>query len=443
ANKYNRTQWSSTFGFVLAAAGSAVGLGNMWKFPYMVGMNGGGAFVLVYIFCIILIGIPILLAELYIGQNGRRNTVASYEAVHKKQTKWRIAGTLGLLSAFIITTFYSVIGGWILGFELYSILGKFGNKSDAQISSTLNILFQSPGQQILLHGIFMLTTMGIVMSGIQKGIEKFSKILLPSLFILLLGLIVYSYFLPGFIPAIKFLLLPDFSQLSWNSILKAMGHAFFTLSIGVGVMVTYGSYLAKNEDTPKLALKIVIIDTIIALIAGIIIFSAVFSYDVEANSGPTLVFQTLPVLFNKMSGGYYISVTFFLLFLFTALTSAISILEVVVTYCMEMFNRSRFTTTIITGLCSFLIGILSALSTNKLSNLKFLGMTFFDFFDKITSSLFLPLSGLVTAIFFGWILGANFLSKIVKNNYLKAYLLTCLKFIAPPAIFIILIKGLI
>ncbi|MFK7826225.1 MAG: sodium-dependent transporter [Oligoflexales bacterium] len=441
----NRPKWSGSLGFVLAAAGSAVGLGNIWKFPYITGMNGGGAFVLVYLICIALVGVPVLLAELYIGKIGQANAVLAYEKVHNKKSFWRLPGALGLISAFVILSFYSVIGGWILNFEWCSLFNEFGTRPESEIKSMLSDLFEDPTRQIFLHLTFMLLTMGIVLGGVQQGIEKWTKLLMPGLVLILIGLLVYSLFLPGFGQAVEFLFLPDFSKLSWDSLLEAVGHSFFTLSVAVGVMVTFGSYLSKDDNLPKMGFSIALIDTVLALTAGLVIFTAVFSYGIEVDTGPTLIFQTLPLLFGKMPGGYFIAVTFFLLIAFTALTSTISILEVVVAYCTETFKTTRRITTVIVSLAAFSLGILSDLSTNVLSHIKIVGLNFFDFFDKLTSSLFLPLSGLLTSIFIGWVLGPRAIDEIIKDTGFEGYrivLLICIRIIVPISVSIILFMGL-
>lgn len=440
----NRPKWSGSLGFVLAAAGSAVGLGNIWKFPYITGVNGGGAFVLVYLACIALVGVPVLLSELYIGKVGQANAVHAYERIHKPKTFWRLPGALGLISAFVILSYYSVIGGWILNFEWCSLLNDFGTRPESEIKSMLSDLFDDPTRQIFLHLVFMLLTTGIVLGGVQEGIEKWTKLLMPGLVVILIGLLVYSFFMPGFSDAAKFLFFPDISKLSWHGLLEAVGHSFFTLSVAVGVMVTFGSYLSKNENLPKMGFSIALIDTVLALTAGMVIFTAVFSYGIEVDTGPTLIFQTLPLLFGKMPGGYIIAVTFFLLIAFTALTSTISILEVVVAYCTETFKAPRRITTVVVGFAAFALGLLSDLATNLLSHVKIVGLNFFDFFDKLTSSLFLPLSGLLTSIFLGWVLGPAAIDEIIKDTGFEPYrniLLICIRVIAPISISIILFMG--
>ena len=441
----HRPQWASSFGFILAAAGSAVGLGNLWKFPYIVGINGGGAFVLVYLFCISLVGIPVLLAEIFIGQQGQANVVKAYEKIHRPNSPWKISGLLGLISAFLILSFYGVVGGWILDFEFQSLFNNFTDLPESEVEEALESLFKNPTRMIFLHFVFMLLTTGIVLGGVQKGIERWNKILMPGLGLLLLCLLGYSISLPGFSVAIEFLFLPNFSKLSWSSVLEAVGHSFFTLSIGVGVMVTYGSYLSKKENLPRMVFSIAIIDTLMALASGVIIFSAVYSYDIDPVTGPTLIFQTLPVLFTKMPGGYFISISFFLLVAFTALTSSISILEVVVAFFVEKFSWNRFKTTLFIGFCAFFLGILSDLSYNVLSHVKILGLNFFDFLNQITSSLFLPISGLLTSLFIASVMGQKAITKILHNSgfdWLKKPLTLCLCCITPISIFIILINNL-
>ena len=442
----HRPKWSGSIGFILAAAGSAVGLGNIWKFPYITGMNGGGAFVLIYLLCIALVGVPVLLSELYIGKTGQANTVKAYEKVHKKGSIWQIGGVISLTSAFLILTYYSVIGGWILHFEWQSILSIFNQYNDAQVAETLGNLLNDPKEQIILHFIFCVLTTGIVYGGVQKGIERWSEILMPGLTVLLFILLIYSSFLPGFSQSLEFLFVPKFNQLTWSGVLEAVGHSFFTLSVAVGVMITYGSYLNKSENLPKMGFTIAILDTIIALTAGVIIFSAVFSYGIEINAGPTLIFESLPVLFNRMSGGYVIATSFFLLVSFTALTSTISILEVVVAFWVETFKTRRKATTIGVGLTVFILGIFNALSSNILSHIRIFGLSIFDFIDKLTSNIFLPSAGLITAIFIGWVLGPKAIRKITSGTGFEAYhyiLLFSIRIIVPISISIILILSII
>ncbi len=433
----NRSQWSNKVVFILAAAGSAIGLGNIWKFPYVAGSNGGGAFVLVYLLSIALVGIPIIIAELYIGQQSQANAVKSFEILHKNKTFWKLPGYLGLISAFLILSFYSVVGGWILDFEFRALLNEFSSTPPNQVQEMLGSLFSNPMRQLFWHFVFMALCTGIVICGVKGGLERWNKILMPALLLILAILLVYSLFLPGFIPAIEFLFYPNFSQLTPTNILEAVGQAFFSLSLGMGAMITYGSYLNKKESLPKMAGWIAFMDTSIALIAGVIIFSVVFSHDIAPGGGPGLIFQTLPVLFAKIPGGYFFAIAFFLLITFAAVTSAVSIFEVVVAYGDESTSFNRKKSTLFVGLCTFSIGILSVLSTNELADFKIFDLTFFDLFDKLTSSYFLPLGGMMISLFMGWVLGPQHIEKVLGDlpKAFKFYLLWTLRLIAPIAVF--------
>jgi len=438
----NRVHWSGRLAFVLAAAGSAVGLGNMWKFPYITGTNGGGAFVLIYLLCIAAVGIPIFIAELYIGQQGQKNAVGSFQEVHKKSTPWRSIGWLGLISAFLILSFYSVVGGWVLDFEFRALTGQFLHQSDDQIEATLGALFSDPIRQLFWHMIFMGLVVGIVIGGVKRGLERWNNILMPGLIFMLLALLAYSFTLDGFGKSVRFLFSFDASQLSAAGVLEAVGHAFFTLSLGMGAMITYGSYLRKKEELAKTALIVGFMDTAIALVAGLIIFAIVFSFGVEPGAGPALMFKTLPMLFVKLPGAYFISVAFFLLVTFAALTSAVSLLEVVVAYWEENHRVSRLKTALVAGLSIWGLGILTVLSTNELSGFTIAGLTFFDLFDKLTSQYFLPIGGLGISLFFGWVLGPKAVEYTVgsDNRWAAKGLLWSARVIAPAAVGFILLN---
>ncbi len=441
-----RAHWGSRFGFILAAAGSAVGLGNIWKFPYITGVNGGGAFVLIYLICIAIVGVPIFLAELYIGRTSQRNAVTAFEEMHREGTPWRSVGLLGVLSAFLILSFYSVVGGWVLSFEAKALFDQFSGHTDEEIRGVLGELFASPWTMLLWHAVFMTMTVGIVLGGVKKGIERWNKILMPALFALMVLLLGRAFFLDGFGRAVEFLFAPDFSKLSASSILEAVGHSFFTLSLGMGAIITYGSYLGKNERITSTAFTVAIMDTVVALLAGLIIFSVVFSYGLEPGAGPTLMFQTLPVLFSKMPGGYIVSVLFFLLVGFAALTSAISLLEVVVAYFDETHNVDRRKGTLFMGGIIFVLGILCALSFNVLADFKIIGHTIFDLFDAFTSKFALPFGGLMISLFFGWVLGPKAVQATIGDGHPPIYLTGLLwttRVIAPLAIGVVIVNLLV
>ena len=293
----NRSHWSGSLSFILVAAGSAVGLGNIWKFPYVTGQNGGGAFVLTYLLTIAAVGFPIFVSELYIGQKSQTDPVNAFRVLDRPKSPFRVVGYIGILCAFMVLSFYSVIGGWILNYLSMPITGELASYSSETISQKLTNLMASPGTIVYWHSLFMLLTALIVRKGISGGIEKISKIMMPMLLFLLLALLVYSFTLPGFSQSLRFLFYPDFTKITSGAILKAVGHSFFTLSLGMSAMITYGSYLDENENLVKTAASVVFLDTAIAMIAGVVIFSITFSYGQTPVQGPGLMFVTLPKLF--------------------------------------------------------------------------------------------------------------------------------------------------
>ncbi|MBU0505910.1 MAG: sodium-dependent transporter [bacterium] len=444
----NRSQWSNPFLFILASTGAAVGLGNIWRFPYLAGVNGGGAFVLVYVFSIVIIALPLFVTELYIGQTSQKNTVSAFEVLHRKGSPWQGIGVMAIIAAILILSFYSVVGGWVLDFSYRSLVNEFGRAESAdQIKMIMTNLFASPGRQLFWHFIFMLLTAGIVVGGVEKGLERWNKVLMPSLFVLLLGLLLHALFLKGAPEALAFLFKPDFSKLTGRSVLEAVGQAFFSLGLAMGIVITFGSYFKREEKILRVAITVSILDTLIALLAGIVVFSVVYTYGFKADSGPTLIFQTLPVLFAKMPGGYFVAVAFFLLVTFAAITSAMSLLEVVITFWIEKFNTKRKTATIVVSTIIFVLGIFCALSFNILSSFTIFGFTVFDLFDKVSSSLLLPLGGILTALFLGWVLGPRVFLQVLGDKGVKKYIsfiyLWSMRVLAPIALIIILIKGLL
>jgi NSS family neurotransmitter:Na+ symporter len=440
-----RAHWSSRLAFILAAAGSAIGLGNIWKFPYITGVNGGGAFVLVYLACIAAVGLPILIAELYIGQKSQANAVTAFESLHKKGTNWRYVGFMGVIATILILSFYSVVGGWILDYAAKSLTNKFGGAPESEIESMLGALFGSPSIMLFWHLVFMSATVGIVMNGLNQGIEKWNKILMPALLSILVLLLIQAVMLEGFGEAVSFLFAVDASKLTAGGLREAVGHSFFTLSLGLGTMITYGSYLDKKENLFRTALMVAVMDTLIALLAGVVIFSIVFSFGLEPGAGPALMFKTLPVLFAKLPGGYFLSLGFFVLVAFAALTSSVSLLETAVAYWVETHKADRKKTTVLAGIAIYGLGVLCALSFNVLSA-EVIGFSFFDVFDMLTSQLMLPLGGLLTSLYFGWVLGpkavATAVAKGKVNDIAAQGLLWTVRVVAPLGVFVLLISEL-
>lgn len=439
-----RIHWTGRYAFILAAAGSAVGLGNIWKFPYIAGVNGGGLFVIVYLACIAALGVPILIAELYIGQKAQANTVESYEKLHRKNTFWQLPGWLGLISAFLILSFYGVIGGWIMDFEFRAITGVFTDLSEIEIDELYAGMLHNAGRQIVWQAVFMTLVIGIVFSGVREGLERWNKILMPALFALLVLLLLHAMMLDGFWQALNFLFSFNADQLTSHGILEAVGHSFFTLSLGMGAMLTYGSYLSENENLPKVAITVALIDTFVALAAGLVIFSVVFSFDMEPGTGPGLVLSTLPLLFSRMAAGQWVAIAFFLLVALAAITSAISILEVPVAYVSEKWKVNRRTATICIGLITFLLGLLTVFSFDRLSGVLIFGFTFFDFFDELTSTWLLPLGGIFISLFFGWHLGAR-LTPVLGGHSprLNTMILWSTRVVAPVAITALIVNSVV
>ncbi len=399
----HRAQWSTRLGFILAAAGSAVGLGNVWKFPYIAGKNGGGAFVLIYLACILVVGLPIMMAELMIGRHTRRNAVGAFAQLAGPRSPWRVVGWVSMGAAFIILSYYSVVAGWMLDYVVDAFRGSFGGKSAEAIERMFSGLIDDGARQIAWHFAFIALSLGIVIGGVQKGIERWSKILMPLLLALLTLLFVNGLLSRGAGEGITFLFRADFASLTPAAVLEAMGHAFFTLSLGMAAMITYGSYLDRHEALLGASLRISILDTVIALMAGLAIFPVVFSVGLEPAAGPGLIFKTIPVVFSKIPGGYLLAILFFLLMSFAALTSAISLLEAQVSFLIDELGWERRRATLFLAALAFAVGIPSALSSNLLADLTPIGtLSFFDSLDLIASNYLLPASGLLTALFVGW-----------------------------------------
>ncbi|SFX56581.1 sodium-dependent transporter [Marinospirillum alkaliphilum] len=406
ANKVH-AQWSSRMGFVLAATGSAVGLGNIWKFPYMVGDSGGAAFVLIYLACIFLIGLPILVGEWLLGRRGQKNpihTMQQLAADNHRSRVWVLVGLGGVLAAFLILSFYSVIGGWSLAYIKDAVTGNFSGQDGDGIGAIFGGLLASPGLLIFWHSLFMLITIGIVARGVTGGLEAAARTLMPALGVLLVLLVIYGMTTGGFMDALAFMFKPDWSQLNGGIVLAALGHAFFTLSLGMGIMMAYGSYLGEDVSLLQSARTVVIMDTVIALAAGLAIFPIVFANGLDLGQGPGLIFVTLPVAFGNITAGWLVGVAFFVLLTFAAIASAISLLEPVVEFVEERTPLSRMGATLVSGVAAWALGILALLSFNVLSDFTLLGLGIFDLLDTLTSKFLLPLTGLGVILFVAWCL---------------------------------------
>ena len=445
---------SSRLAFILAATGSAVGLGNVWKFPYVTGENGGGAFVLVYLLCIFIIGIPIMMAEVFIGRNGRHNPITSFRVVAERNLaspRWRIAAIIGMFAAFIILSFYSVIGGWAASYIGYAAMGDFTGGTADSVGALFGGLLSSPGLLLFWHTVFMALVMLVVARGLKGGLERSVTILMPALFVLLLVVVGYATTTGHFGEAVSFLFNPNFSALTVDGVLVALGHAFFTLSLGMAIMMAYGSYLGNDVKVGRTAVSVAILDTVVALLAGLAIFPVVFANGLEAGAGPGLIFQPLPLAFGNMPMGSLFGTLFFVLLLFAAWTSGISLLEPVVEWVEEKTSLGRMGSTVVAGGACWLLGVTSILSLNVWADVTPLGMfaafegkTIFDLLDYFTANIMLPLSGMLTAIFVGWFVAKESLkSDLAMGAGAFALWHILLRFVTPVAVAIVFVYNLI
>jgi NSS family neurotransmitter:Na+ symporter len=405
-------QWSSRLAFILAATGSAVGLGNIWKFPYIAGENGGGAFVLVYLVCIAVIGIPIMMAEVMIGRRGRQspiNTMRALATEAKTSRVWVLLGWSGVLAGFLILSYYSVIAGWALAYVFRTGSGLFTGLTADGVQSIFTTLVSDPERLLAWHTIFITMTMVVVARGVRGGLEKAVKFLMPALFVLLFVLVGFAWNSGSFEQGLEFLFQPDFSKLSANGVLIAMGHAFFTLSLGMGAIMVYGSYLPAGVSIAKVSIAVSVMDTLVALLAGMAIFPIVFANGLEPDVGAGLIFQTLPIAFGHMDYGAFFGMLFFVLLVFAAWSSAISLIEPAVAWLVENKGMTRVTASVAAGAATWLFGLMTVFSFNLWSDVKplsgfetFKDSTVFDLLDYLTANIMLPLGGLLIAIFAAW-----------------------------------------
>jgi neurotransmitter:Na+ symporter, NSS family len=437
-------QWSNRLAFILAATGSAVGLGNIWKFPYITGMNGGGAFVLVYLLCILCIGLPILMAETMLGRRGRQspiNTMAALAAEAGGAKVWAWVGWMGVLAGFLILSYYSVIAGWALAYVFRAGSGMFTGMNAESINNIFASFVSDPERVLAWHSIFMVMTMVVVARGVQHGLEKSVRYMMPSLFLILIVLVMYAGTTGYFVDGLRFMFTPDFSKLSWNGVLIAMGHAFFTLSLGMGAIMMYGSYLPSGTSIAKMSLFIAGADTTVALLAGMAIFPIVFAHGLEPTSGAGLIFKTLPIAFGQMDAGVLIGTLFFLLLVFAAWSSSISLIEPAVAWLVENHNMTRISASVWLGVSSWLLGMVTILSFNYWEQYKIFGKTFFDSLDYLTANIMLPLGGLLIAIFAGWVVGVK-TSYDEMDNGKQGYALWLflVRFVTPVAVILIFLN---
>jgi len=405
-------EWSSRWAFVLAATGSAVGLGNIWKFPYITGENGGGAFVLVYLMCVAGIGLPVMMAEVLIGRRGRQspiNTMRTLALEAGHNPAWHLLGWMGVVAGFLILSFYSVIAGWALAYVVRTASGMFHGATADGVQSIFKRFVSDPEGVIAWHTLFMVMTMVVVARGVQGGLEKATRYLMPALAVILVVLVGYAMNTGYFAEGLKFLFRPDFHRITANGVLIAMGHAFFTLSLGMGAIMVYGSYLPQKASIGKTTLIIAVADTAIALLAGMAIFPIVFANGLHPEQGAGLIFKTLPLAFGHMTGGTFFGTLFFLLLVFAAWTSSISLIEPAVAYLVENLGVSRTNATLMTGGACWVLGLATVFSFNMWESdypLSFIPLfkdkTVFDLLDYLTANIMLPLGGFFIALFAGW-----------------------------------------
>jgi len=439
--------WSSRLAFVLAVTGSAVGLGNIWKFPYMAGQNGGGAFVLIYLMCVFGIGLPIMMAEILIGRRGRRNPVATMQILGEEeagQSKWRFVGLTGVVAGFIILSFYSVIAGWTMAYVVKAATGTFVGAESKALSDAFDAFIANPFVTGFWHTLFMAITLILVGLGVERGLEKAVRFMVPALVVLLLVLLGYAITSGGFASGLEFMFKPDFSKVTADTVLAAMGQAFFTLSVGMGAVMAYGAYLPQDASITVTSIAVVCSDTLIAILAGLVIFPIVFANGLDPAEGPGLIFQTLPLALGQMPGGSFFGCLFFVLLSFAALTSAISLMEPAVAWMVESYKLTRPSAALRVGLIIWLLGFASVLSFSGLSEFTFWQGTLFDNFDYLTSNIMLPLGGLFITVFAGWVMCQNSSADELDPEAGPFYQLWRIlaRYVAPLAVIAIFLKAI-
>ncbi|MDR0137643.1 sodium-dependent transporter [Metabacillus idriensis] len=439
-------QWSSKLGFILSAAGSAIGLGAIWKFPYIAGVSGGGAFFFIFLLFTILLGLPLLLAEFAIGRSTQSDAIESYKKI-APNSKWYSIGFLGMITCFVLLSFYSVIGGWIILYLVKAISGELNGLNQQQFGELFGATISNPMLSVGAHLVFMIITIAVVAKGVQNGIERTSKFMMPALFLLFIVLIFRSITLEGAMDGVQFLFYPDFSKLTSEAILAALGQSFFTLSVGVSVMLTYSSYLPKDSNLPQSAISIVGMNIFIVIMAGLAIFPGVYTFGLKPDAGPVLLFNVLPTVFNQMAFGMIFFVAFLMLFLFASLTSAFSMLEIIVSVIAKGDANNRIKWSWIIGLTIFAVGVPSALSFGIWSDVSIFGKSIFDAADYLVSNILMPVGALLISIFvplkmkksmlYTELSNGSSLSKGIFNTWFFL-----MRYVAPIAIFLVLLDVL-
>ncbi|HEA26113.1 MAG TPA: sodium-dependent transporter [Ectothiorhodospiraceae bacterium] len=440
--------WSGRWAFFLAATGSAIGLGNIWKFPYITGENGGGAFVLVYLLAIAIIGLPVMMAEVMLGRRGRHSPVNTLRILAREDGAsplWSSVGFMGIMAGVLILSFYSVIAGWVIAYSFRMASGTFNGMTSTDVATIFNQLITDPEKMLAWHTIFLVVTMLIVANGVRSGLERAVRYLIPALFLLLLVLLWFSAQTgEPFSKGLHFLFYPDFSKLTANGALIALGHAFFTLSLGMGAIMTYGAYLPRRHSIIKSVVVIAIVDTVVALMVGLVIFPIVFANNLPPDSGPGLIFQTLPLAFGYMTNGAIWGTLFFVMLIFVSWTSAISLIEPAVAWLVESRKISRVRASVWIGSSVWLLGLGTIFSFNILSSEPYqvFGMNFFDLLNYLVSNIMLPLGGLFVAIFVGWSLNKSSSRDEMGDSRGYRIWFFMLRYISPVALIIVFLNAI-
>lgn len=443
-----REGFASSFGVLVAMAGSAVGLGNLWRFPYLVGTNGGAAFIIIYLACVLVLALPILYSEFIIGRRSQSNVFGAYKKL-APDSKWCNVGFIYVLCSITIISFYSVVGGWTIDYFVKAATFQFSSASEDQLSGMFANTVTSTASPLVYMLVFLGITALIVLAGVKNGIEKYSKIMMPLLFILVIVIAVRSVTLENSYAGIEFLFKPDFSKITAQTFLDALGQAFFSLSVGSGSILTYASYVSRKENIVKLSAQTAISDTMFAIVAGVAIMPAVFAFGISPSEGPGLVFVTLPYIFNQLPFGSFLAILFFFALFIAAITSSISMLEVIVAYLDEEFKLKRRTSIALSLILIAILGVFCSLSQGVMADVKIFGNSIFDLFDKSSANIMLPLGGLIAVIFVGWRMKkAEYADEITSGGLVKFSKTTIgifyffIKYIAPVVIATIVIRSL-
>lgn len=443
-----RENFGSKLGIIMATAGSALGLGNIYRFPCEAGANGGGAFLIVYLAIALVIGTPLMISEFVIGRRSHSNPIGAFRLLSGKRNVWPVVGYLGVLCAFLILAFYTTVAGWTLGYLGKSVANHFAGQDLGQIQAQFTAFTNHPWLPLLCQMLFLAMTAFVVARGVKNGIERWSKILMPMLLVIMVVLCVKSLTLSGAGDGLRFLFRPDFSKIDGHVLISALGQSFFSLSIGMGALITYGSYIGSKDNMTSSAVSVVLADTLVAVLAGVIIFPAAFTFGIQPEAGASLAFTTLPMIFQQMTGGYIFCLLFFLLLVIATLTSTISLLEVIVAALSEELQVSRTKAAIVGTLGTAVIGLLATLSFRDGSSLLVGGKTVFDLLDHLTASYFMPIGGLLIVLFVGWKMKrADVMDELTNGGSLRAgirrgiYLI--IRYLAPVAIGVIFVSQLV